>query len=134
MSLDRIEITPFAVIVGDIVLGRRTGYLTIIKPPTRKVLHWSSGELVLITSASPEDALGEFLVRRGILSPDRAFSMLTDDPTDAALKFHEAALLELSWRQTLLREWTASLFLPLFSLDEGTAAFTEDEPLEPEKR
>lgn len=134
MSLDRIEITPFAVIIGDIVFGRWTGYLTIIKPPIRKVLYWSSGELVLITSASPEDALGEFLVRRGIVSADRAFSMLTDDPTEAALKFHEAGLLELSWRQTLLREWTAALFLPLFSLDKGNAAFTEDDPLEPDKR
>ncbi|HVR38076.1 MAG TPA: DUF4388 domain-containing protein [Thermoanaerobaculia bacterium] len=134
MSLDRIEITPFAVIIGDLLQNRRTGYLTIIKPPIRKVLYWSQGELVLITSASPEDALGEFLVRRGIINPDRAFSMLTDDPTDAAAKFHEAGLLELSGRQTLLREWAASLFLPLFSLDEGTTAFTEDEPLEPEKR
>jgi hypothetical protein len=134
VSLDRIEITPFAVIVGDILQHRLTGHLTIIRPPVRKVLYWSQGELVLITSAAPEDSLGEFLVRRGAIAADRVFQMLTEDPTDVVAKFHEAGLLDLSQRQTLLREWTAMQFLPLFSLDEGTSAFTDDEALEPEKR
>ena len=134
VSLERIEITPFAVLVGDIVQNRRTGYLTVVHSPVRKVLYWSQGELVLITSASPSDTLGDFLVRRGIVSADRAFQMLTDDPTDAVSKFHEAGLLELSWRQSLLREWLSLLFVPLFSLDEGTAVFTDDTAIEPEKR
>lgn len=134
MSLERIEITPVAVIVGEILQSRRTGYLTIIRAPLRKVLYWSQGELVLITSSAPEDSLADFLVRRGILQPDSAAQMVTDDPTDAAAKFQESGLLELSWRQTLLREWLTAQFVPLFSLDEGTAAFSEDEPLVPEKR
>lgn len=134
MSLERIEITPFAVIVGDILQQRRTGNLTVIRPPLRKVLYWSQGELVLITSAAPEDSLGDFLVRRGVLQADRVMRILTDDPTEAVAKFHEAGLLELSWRQTLLREWMTAQFVPLFSLDEGTAAFTEDAAIAPEKR
>jgi hypothetical protein len=134
LTLERIEITPFAVIVGEILQNRRTGHLTIIRPPLRKVLYWSQGELVLITSTAPEDSLGEYLVRRGTIPRDRAFSLLADDPTDVVAKFHEAGMLELSNRQTLLREWTASQFIPLFSLDEGTSAFTEAEALEPEKR
>lgn len=134
MSLERIEITPFAVIVGDLLQERRTGYLTIVRPPLRKVLYWSQGELVLITSSTPEDSLAEFLVRRGIIGTDRAVEMLTADPTDTVAVFHESGLLELSWRQTLLREWVATQFVPLFSLDEGTAAFTDDSAIEPEKR
>ncbi|PYQ32251.1 MAG: hypothetical protein DMF57_13835 [Acidobacteria bacterium] len=134
MSLERIEITPFAVIVGDLLQERRTGYLTIIRSPLRKVLYWTQGELVLITSSAPEDSLGDFLVRRGIVTADRASQMLSDDPTNAVAKFHEAGLLELAWRQTLLREWIAAQFIPLFSIDEGTAAFTEDRAIEPEKR
>jgi len=134
VSLERIEITPFAVIVGEILQSRRTGYLTIIRAPVRKVLYWSQGELVLITSSAPEDSLADFLVRRGILQPERAAAMITEDPTDAVAKFHESGLLELSWRQTLLREWMTAQFVPLFSLDEGTAAFTDDAALAPEKR
>jgi tetratricopeptide (TPR) repeat protein len=134
MSLDRIEITPFAVIAGDILQNRRSGLLTILRPPVRKVLYWSQGELVLITSQTPDDALGDFLVRRGVISADRAVHLVSDDPTEVAAKFHESGALDLSARQTLLREWTASQFLPLFSLDEGTSAFTDDEPLSPDKR
>src|SRR5207253_3792276 len=134
VSLERVEITPFAVIVGEILQQRRTGNLTVIRPPLRKVLYWSQGELVLITSSAPEDSLTDFLVRRGIVPPERAAQMVTDDPKDAVEKFHEAGLAELSWRQTLLREWLTAQFVPLFSLDEGTAAFTEDAAIAPEKR
>jgi tetratricopeptide (TPR) repeat protein len=134
VSLERIEITPFAVIVGEILQERRTGNLTVIRAPLRKTLFWSQGELGLITSSAPEDSLSDFLVRRGVIPAEKAMQMLTDDPTDAVAKFHEAGLAELSWRQTLLREWLTAQFVPLFSLDEGTAAFTEDAALVPEKR
>ena len=134
MSLERIEITPFVVIVGDILQNRRTGHLAIIRPPMRKVLYWSQGELVLITSTTPEDSLGDFLVRRGVIPPDRVVQMITEDPTEIVSKFHEAGVLELSFRQTLLREWIATQFIPLFSLDEGTCLFTEDSAIEPERR
>ena len=134
MSLERIEITPFAVIVGDLHQERSTGYLTIIRAPIRKVLYWSQGELVLIISATPEDSLGDFLVRRGALSADRALQIATGDPNAMVTRFHELGGLDLSTRQTLLREWISSQFIPLFSLDEGTAAFTEDTAIEPEKR
>ena len=134
MTLERIEITPFAVIVGDILQNRRTGHLAIIRPPMRKVLYWSQGELVLITSTTPEDSLGDFLVRRGVIAPDKAMQMVSEDPTEVVSKFHEAGMLELSWRQTLLREWVATQFVPLFSLDEGTCLYTEDKAIEPERR
>ena len=75
MSLERIEITPFAVIVGELLQGRRTGNLTVIRAPLRKVLYWSQGELVLITSSAPEDSLTDFLVRRGVVPADRAMRL-----------------------------------------------------------
>jgi tetratricopeptide (TPR) repeat protein len=134
VSLERIEITPFAVIAGEILQNRRTGYLTVLKPPLRKVLYWSQGELVMAASTAPEDALGEFLVRRGALPADRAHELFGTDPNDVVARVHESGVLDLSTRQTLLREWLTSQFIPLFSLDEGTAAFTDDDPLAPDKR
>lgn len=133
MSLERLEITPFAVIAGDILQNRRSGKLSILRPPLRKELYWSQGELVLILSANPDDSLGQFLAKRGVITSDRAVPM-SIGTVEVVETFHEAGLFELSSRQTLLREWTSSQFLPLFSLDEGTAAFTEEEPIEPEKR
>jgi tetratricopeptide (TPR) repeat protein len=134
VSLERIEITPFAVIAGEVLQQRRTGSLTILKPPLRKVLYWSQGELVMAASAEPHDSLGDFLVRRGAVPADRALQLFGDDPNDVVARLHESGLLDLSTRQTLLREWLTSQFLPLFSLDEGTTAFTDDEALPPEKR
>jgi tetratricopeptide (TPR) repeat protein len=134
VSLERIEITPFAVIAGEILQNRRSGNLTLARGPLRYVLYWSQGELVLILSASPQDSLADFLVRRGVMTSDRAFQLVSDDPSEVVLKFHETGALDLSARQTLLREWMTSLFIPLFSLDEGTVAFNEEEPIAPEKR
>ena len=134
MNLERIEVTPFAAIVGDILQGRRTGSLSIVHAPLRRTLYWSQGELALITSAAPEDSLAEFLGRRGVLSGDRALTLASVDPTEAAATFHELGLVDMSTRQTLLREWMTQQFVPLFSLDEGTAAFNDDHAIEPEKR
>jgi curved DNA-binding protein CbpA len=134
VSLERIEITPFAVIAGDILQHRRSGSLTIIRTPQRIILYWSQGELVLITSASPEESLPEFLVRRGALTTDRAVEIAADDPINAVARFHEKGVLDLSTRQTLLREWLTSLFIPLFSLDEGTAVFNEEASIDPDRR
>jgi hypothetical protein len=134
VSLERIEITPFVVIAGEILQQRRTGYLTILKPALRKVLYFSQGELIMSVSAAADDSLGEYLVRNGALTRERATELFGDDPNDAVDKLHEAGLLDLSTRQTLLREWLTAQVLPLFSLDEGTAAFTEDEAIAPEKR
>lgn len=134
MTLERVEITPFAVIVGDVVQQRRTGHLTIVRAQKRHELYWSQGELVLITSTAPEDSLGDFLARRGVVTNERAAALAAGEPTLAVARFHESGMLELSMRQTLLREWMAAQFLPLFSLDEGTAAFTDDPALDPDKR
>jgi tetratricopeptide (TPR) repeat protein len=65
---------------------------------------------------------------------DKAIQIGAVDPTDAVARFHELGGLDLSVRQSLLRDWIASVFLPLFSLDEGTVAFNDDMAIEPEKR
>jgi tetratricopeptide (TPR) repeat protein len=134
VSLERIEITPFAVIAGEVLQQRRSGTLTVVKSPLTRVLYWSQGELVLAASATPEDSLEHFLVQRGVLSAEKAAELFGGDPNDAIDTLHESGLLDLSTRQTLMRDWLAGQFLPLFSLDEGTAAFDDDEPLPPEQR
>ena len=134
MSLERIEITPFAVLAGEILQHRRTGYLSILKGTLRKVLYFSQGELIMSVSAAPEDSLADYLVRRHILNAEETARIFGADPNDVVGHLHEAGILDLSARQTLLRDWLTAQVLPLFSLDEGTAAFTEDEALPPEKR
>ena len=134
MSLERIEITPFAVIAGDILQNRRSGSLTVIRSSQRNVLFWSQGELVLIIPPAPEDKLSQFLLRRGAITRERAADIAGDDPIHAVARFHETGTLDLSARQTLLREWLTALFIPFFSLDDGTAVFSDEEAIDPERR
>jgi tetratricopeptide (TPR) repeat protein len=134
VSLERIEITPFAVIAGEILQQRRSGSLTIVQARLRKTLFWAQGELALITSAAPEDSLADFLVRRGVVSPAQALQLSTQNPSDAVSVFHESGLFDMSRRQTFLREWLTLQFVQLFSLEEGTSAFSDEQAIEPEKR
>jgi len=134
VSLERIEITPFAVIAGELLQNRRTGDLTIVRGPLRKVLYWSQGELVMAASANPDDSLASYLVQRSALAVDKAMQVGAAEPTEVVAKFHEIGGLDLSARQSLLRDWIAAQFLPLFSLDEGTAAFTDTEALDPDRK
>jgi len=134
VSLERIEITPFAVVAGDVLQQRRSGTLTVVKAPQTRVLYWAQGELVMAASAAPEDSLQHFIVERGIISAERSDALFAGTENDAVNALHESGLLDHSARQTILREWLAAQFIPLFSLDEGTAAFQEDQPLSPEKR
>jgi tetratricopeptide (TPR) repeat protein len=134
VSLERIEITPFVVIAGEILQERRTGLLTLVNARLRRVLYWSQGELILCLSNAPEDSLADFLVRRGVLTRERALEVFSGDAVDAVDQMHQLGLHDLSTRQTLLREWLTQLATPLFALDEGTAAFVEEEALPPEKR
>lgn len=134
MTLDRIEVTPFALIAGEILQHRKTGQLTIVRPPLRRILYWSQGELVMSVATEQDQSLPDFLVRRGAISAGQGAELSAGDPTMVVARVHEAGLLDLSARQSLLREWLASHFVPLFALDEGTAAFADEEPLPPEQR
>lgn len=134
MSLQRIEIDPFAVIAGQILLERKTGELTLIAKGSRRSLYFSQGELVLIASEIQEESLADFLVRRGVMTASGILELATAPAVEAAARFHESGMLDLSSRQTLLREWLASIFVPLFSLDEGTTVFSDSDALDPDKR
>jgi hypothetical protein len=93
VSLERIEVTPFALIAGDILQHRRSGSLTVVKPPQTRVLYWSQGELVMAASAAPEDSLGHFLVQRGVLTAERALHLFGDPDARVAGRAVHPALL-----------------------------------------
>lgn len=134
MSLERLEITPLSAILGEIITDKKTGYLTVVDRGTRKVLYWSLGEVIMVTSDAPEDSLADVLVRRELISAADGQKLAEADSQDLVRHFHEMELASAASRQSLLREWVSAVVIPLFSLTEGTAAFTADEPLEPEQR
>lgn len=134
LSLVRLEITPFVIVLSEILTEKMTGYLTVANQQNRKVLYWSNGELVMAASSNPEDSLGSFLERKGHVSAADSEMLKVEDATEVVGRFHEMGGFDLSRRQSILREWMASQFTPLFSLDVGTTAFTMASPIDPEKR
>jgi len=134
LSLVRLEVTPFVIVLSEIVTEKMTGYLTVASQQNRKVLYWSNGELVMAASSNPEESLGRFLERKGHITAAQSEALTSQDATEVVGKFHEMGGFDLSGRQSILREWMSSLFTPLFSLDVGTTAFTMSSPIDPEKR
>jgi TolA-binding protein len=134
VSLDRLEIRPPAEIIGEVVAGRGTGLMTFITQYERTELYWSLGDLVLACSTQPDSSLAAFLVRKGLITEDQAHAMSPENATDVAERMFETSLVEDSIKQSLLREWTMSIVLPVFSLSEGTVAFESEDAIPPEKR
>lgn len=129
MSLESLEVTPFPLVAGDIVQNRRSGVLTVITGDACRLLFWAAGDLVLAVSNVASESLAAFAIARGV-----AAEPFEATPQDAVAAFHESVRQDLSARQKLLREWLASAVMPLFSVDEGTASFSDDEPIAPEQR
>ena len=134
MSLERLEITPVSAVIGPIVADRDSGCLTIVSHNARTDLWWSQGDLVLATTNARESSLAAYLARNGHITSDTAASLQVDDPADIALRFFDSGLVPTDRVGPLLREWTASIVVPLFSLEEGTSAWEGGTALEPERR
>jgi len=134
VSLDRLEIRPPTEIIGEIVAGRGTGVMTFVTKYDRTELHWSLGDLVLAVSSQPDNSLAAFLLRREIIAAEKAADLVPAEPTDVAELMFETSLVDDSLKQSLLREWTASILVPVFSLMEGTVAFESGDAIAPEKR
>ena len=134
MTLERLEITPFPNIIRDVLLEKRSGVLTVVAGGTRRLIHWAYGDLVLIESSHPDETLRSFLLKKGMISEQQAKELGEVGSRNVALHFTEVEMVPSSDRHSALREWITTVFSGLFSLDSGTAAFDEDDPLEPEQR
>ncbi|HEY5611012.1 MAG TPA: tetratricopeptide repeat protein, partial [Thermoanaerobaculia bacterium] len=73
-------------------------------------------------------------VQRGVIQQEAALDFVTDDPIRVASRFQEARLGTPAERAANLRDWLTSVARPLFSLEAGTAIFTEAPAIDPENR
>lgn len=134
MKLERLENTPLCSVLQEILTDRQTGVMTVVSDGGRRSLYWSQGELVLLLSENPKDSFEKFLIRKGVLPAEGSAELAPSDPSEIVMRAEESERIPAAQRHSLLREWTTSLAVPLFSLDAGTVAFSEEDALEPEKR
>ena len=52
-------------------MSRKTGVLRLTRGAESRSLHWEDGEIVFARSNSVRDSLGNFLVRKGIITPEQ---------------------------------------------------------------
>jgi len=52
-------------------MAKKTGYLRLTRGAETRTLHWEGGEIVFARSNSVRDSLGNFLVRKGIITPEQ---------------------------------------------------------------
>lgn len=134
MTLERLEVTAFATVLREIVVPRRSGYLTVIRDQVRRTVYLTNGELALVTAATPQESFWQYLVYRGVIDETQRNAMGNPDPVETVVRAQAFTSVDADRRGSLLRDWTRALFVPLFSLDSGTAAFVEAPPLPPEQR
>lgn len=134
MELHRLEVDPLTQAIGEILQNRSSGCLTVIASHIQRRIHWAYGEIALIESDKPLETLPHFLFNRGIIDEEQRGELEQFDSKNVALQFTESELVETTERLHLLREWISSAVLPLFSLEQGTLTFSDDDPLPPEQR
>lgn len=54
-----------------ISMSKKTGVLRLTRGAESRTLHWEDGEIVFARSNSVRDSLGNFLVRKGIITPEQ---------------------------------------------------------------
>ena len=52
-------------------MAKKTGALRLTRGAESRTLHWEAGEIVFARSNSVRDSLGNFLVRKGIITPEQ---------------------------------------------------------------
>lgn len=132
--MQRLEVTPFTTIIRDIITDQQTGQLVVARGVARRIIYWVNGEIVLVASTTPAESFWAYLAHQQVMSADQARALVDGDPIDVVPKFHSLGLVDSARRQALLRGWVNALVVPLFSLTEGTAAFTDHDAVEPDKR
>lgn len=134
MSLQRLEVTPFPVIVREIITSSRTGTLLVVHGQQRTSLDWVRGELVLARPADAGRSLGAWLFHKELVDEQTGRRLAATPAAEVAPRFHEESLFDSARRNAYLREWTRAVVIPLFSLTEGTAAFENGEAIDPDTR
>lgn len=134
MTLQRLEVTPFPIVVADIVTSNRTGTLLIAHGAQRTAIDWVNGELVLIRPSDAGRSFGAWLFHKQLIDEPTGRTIAAYPSPSIVRRFHETGSFDSGRRNSYLREWTRAVFQPLFSLTEGTAAFEEGEAIDPEDR
>jgi len=112
-----------------VTMIRPTGKLELRQRQLERSIFWRDGEIVFATSNSPEDSLGQFLLRNGKISRqeyDESLKKLTPDTRHGKLLVQMGALSpkDLWWG---VKNQVLEIIYGLFTWKEGTFVFHQSD-------
>ena len=134
MELHRLEIEPLTQILSEILRDRRSGVLSVVSDGVQRRVHWAYGDIGLVESDREIEQLPRFLRNHDLISDAEMKQLAQFKPTEVVLQFSESDQMTVRNPLSHLREWIRNLFIPLFSLEQGTVTFEDTEALPHEQR
>ena len=117
-------------LLRELYVGRRTGTLTLVKTDEKQSLRVRRGHIVNAHTTVKTERLGETLVRRGLLTEDdfaRATEVALQDNKRLGQAFLELGIMDESGLEDAVALHVHTLLSKVFTWDEGTYAFEEEE-------
>ena len=117
-------------LLRQLYVGRRTGTLTLVKADEKQSLRVRRGHIVNAHTTVKTDRLGETLVRRRLLTEDdfaRATEVALQDNKRLGQAFLELGIMDESGLEDAVALHVHTLLAKVFTWDEGTYAFEEEE-------
>jgi hypothetical protein len=122
-------------VLGFISTIKKTGELVFRRRSVTRTIYWEDGEITFAASSDPEDALGSFLVRNGMISQAdnlRSVSQVTAEQRQGKVLVQMGLLKprELWWA---VKNQVLEIVYSLFTWEDGEFEFIETDEVRGER-
>ncbi|MBI4169386.1 MAG: DUF4388 domain-containing protein [Acidobacteria bacterium] len=116
-------------------MSKKSGVLRLTRGAETRSLHWEAGEIVFARSNSVRDSLGNFLVRKGMISPEQnaVSASKIDESTRHGKVLVRMGLLTANQLLWAVKQQVLEIVYALFHWRSGFFEFIEGEPAAKEK-
>jgi uncharacterized protein DUF4388 len=116
-------------------MGKKGGVLRLTRGAETRTLHWEGGEIVFARSNSVRDSLGNFLVRKGIITPEQnaASASKIDETTRHGKVLVRMGFLSADQLLWAVKQQVLEIIYALFHWRSGFFEFVEGDSDSKEK-
>lgn len=110
--------------IGFLASGLQTGVLSVIEGDVERSVYFSSGDVIWASSTAPEDGIGEFLVRRGRLTPSQLATMAREGPERIGRASVERGFITSHDLWSLVQSQLTEIFDHIIATERGLWTFS----------
>lgn len=126
---------PLADVFNLLGMSKKNGVLRLTRGAESRSLHWEAGEIVFARSNSVRDSLGNFLVRKGLITPEQnaVSASKIDESTRHGKVLVRMGFLTADHLLWAVKQQVLEIVYALFHWKSGFFEFLEGEPAAKEK-